>query len=484
MLWLHLNSTSTRNGRKLLSDFDRKALLRLEGQAPHRYVRLHDLNHDYLLTILGSVTGLHLEILTAYKAKCPDGWYSGPDDGYFFDYLAYHLLQGGRGDELVATVKDMRYIARKSYLKNSLATETDLVLAQRYKPNDELLENIKRQLANIGYLLDLGQTLNEVAGTLYEKIKTVDGLRNRVASLKSILRHPYIESFHSLPDKTHPGLIRTISPHSTYIWGCSISPDGARVASVSSDGTVKISTVQGGAIQVTLKGHEDVVWDCTISSDDRLLLSASNDSTVKVWDIKTLREIYPLVGHNEKVNACAVGRNNTLAASASDDHTIKIWDLKTGICIATLAGDEGPVADCCFDQEGMRLVSASLDQTLKVWDLHLGTVVHTLAGHAAAVTGCSFAPDGNTILSASSNGHLALWNAHTGELLKKWKAHRQPISACNISRDGTVAVSSSGRQTRQEIPFVARSITQTIRSGCGICTPRKNYSASMDTAEG
>jgi WD40 repeat protein len=446
LLWLHLNSTSPRNGRKLLSDFDRKSLLRLEGQTPHRFIRLHDLNHDYLLTVLGTVIGLHEEILVAYKTKCADGWYSGPDDGYFFDYLAYHLIQAGKGNELVATIKDMRYIARKSYLRNSLAVETDATIAQKYDPNDAVLEDINRLLANTGYLLDFGQTLNEVSGTLYEKVKYVNGLRNRIASLKSIIKPPFIESFHALPDKTHPGLIRTIFPHSTYIWRCSISADGYKVASASSDGTVKVSTIQGGAILTTLKGHAEAIRDCTMYSDDQLLMSVSDDKTVKIWDIKASREVCTLFGHTQKVNACVIESKNNLAASVSDDRTVKIWDLKTNLCIATLSGHDGPVLDCCLDKTGKRLVSASEDQTLKIWDINTKTVIHTLVGHNATVTGCSFSPNESIILSSSSDGYLILWNASTGDLLKKWKAHMQPISACNISHDGMLAISSSGRQ--------------------------------------
>jgi WD40 repeat protein len=446
LLWLHLNSTSNRHGRKMLSEFDRKALLRLEGEHPNRYIRIHDLNHDYLLTVLGTLTGLHVEILAAYKAKCPDGWYSGPDDGYFWDYLAYHLLQAGRGNELVSVVKDFRYIARKTYLRNSLAVETDLQLAQQYNPDDKTLEVIRHQVVgSIGYLLDLGETLNDVAVTLFEKLKNNKKLQNRLSALENFIVRPHFQSLHELPDITHPGLIRTITPHTTYIWRCAISSDGTKVASASSDGTIKISAIDGGAILNTLKGHAATVRDCKFTKDNHTIISASDDKTLIVWDVKSGRNINALLGHSDKVNACAIA-NYDIVVSASDDKTLKIWNYKSGKFLGELLGHDDSVNDCSIDPTCNLVTSASADCTLKIWELHTSKLLHTLIGHNSPVTGCAFSPDGKIILSSSQNGFLIIWDVETGRLVKKWKAHHQPISACRFNKQGNMIVSSAGRQ--------------------------------------
>ncbi len=101
---------SDRQLRKVLTQLERKALLRLEGEEPGRRVSLHDLQHDYLRGIQGDVTRLHRRFVDAYARQCSDGWPSGPNDGYYFEHLVYHLIQAGRmAEELVTLVADPRW---------------------------------------------------------------------------------------------------------------------------------------------------------------------------------------------------------------------------------------------------------------------------------------------------------------------------------------------------------------------------------------
>jgi hypothetical protein len=99
-LWLHTNGLNERSARKLVTTLGRRALLRVIGEQPHRALELHDIQHLYVRGALSNLRGAHEELLEAYRAKCPSGWASGPNDGYFFDHLAYHLREAGRQAEL------------------------------------------------------------------------------------------------------------------------------------------------------------------------------------------------------------------------------------------------------------------------------------------------------------------------------------------------------------------------------------------------
>ena len=52
-----------------------------------------------------------------------------------WDHLAYHLIAAGRLEELVATVKDLRYLANKILARSVYATEADLVSAEQGVPD-------------------------------------------------------------------------------------------------------------------------------------------------------------------------------------------------------------------------------------------------------------------------------------------------------------------------------------------------------------
>jgi len=112
-LWLHTNGLNDREARKLLTTLERKALLRVEGAAPQRRVSLHDLQHDYVRAAQGDLTSLHGGLLEAYRRKCPNGWPSGPNDGYFFEHLAYHLVEARRKEELRGLLFDFDWLQAK-----------------------------------------------------------------------------------------------------------------------------------------------------------------------------------------------------------------------------------------------------------------------------------------------------------------------------------------------------------------------------------
>ena len=62
------------------------------------------------------------------------------------------------------------------------------------------------------------------------------------------------------------------------------SPDGRRVASASSDNTVKLWDARTGQELLTLRGHGSTVRAVRFTADGRKLVSASHDGTVRVWD--------------------------------------------------------------------------------------------------------------------------------------------------------------------------------------------------------
>jgi hypothetical protein len=67
-------------------------------------VSLHALVFDYMRARFRrsgpALASLHGELLDAYRARCSDGWATGPDDGYYFDFLAYHPNAARRVEEL------------------------------------------------------------------------------------------------------------------------------------------------------------------------------------------------------------------------------------------------------------------------------------------------------------------------------------------------------------------------------------------------
>ena len=107
-LWAPAGVSATDAG-DLLARFGDRALLRRDPVTGR--VELHDLQFDVARADLGdSLSAAHEQLLAGYAARCPRGWPSGPDDGYFYQHLAGHLAAAGRRDELAGLLTDVEWM--------------------------------------------------------------------------------------------------------------------------------------------------------------------------------------------------------------------------------------------------------------------------------------------------------------------------------------------------------------------------------------
>ncbi len=475
------------NRLSLLHTFDAKA----------RHIRLHDVVRQYLMDAQRNrLAELHGQLLDAHRPITPSSspqasnWGALPDnDPYFWDHLAAHLIAANRGEELVATVKDWRYLAKKTLLRKSPAVEQDLLKAEKAAPADDPLRMLRRSFANTGHLFNHCEGLNDIEVTLFCRLQHLQDLEPILQNVEQRFTLPYMVPKFDLPDLPHSALIRTLEGHSSYVTGCAFSPDGKLIVSASWDGTLKVWDAESGELQRTLEGHSSVVNGCAFSPDGKVIISASWDRTLKVWDAQSGEMLLTLEGHSDCLNSCVFSpdgkliastlqsgtlniRNarsgeilraikedlrvpfncefspdGRLIASASSDPVLKVWDVKSGEVLRTFEGHSNSVRDCAFSPNGKYIVSASYDKTLKVWDVQSGEPLHTLEGHLWHVNGCAFSPDGELIVSASADDTLKVWDSQSDVILRTLEGHTDEVMDCAFSPDGKLLASASRDKT-------------------------------------
>ncbi|UKZ71431.1 uncharacterized protein TrAtP1_012386 [Trichoderma atroviride] len=160
--------------------------------------------------------------------------------------------------------------------------------------------------------------------------------------------------------------------HSDGINSVVFSSDGQRLASGSSDKTIRIWDATSGVCLQALKSHKNWIISVIFSPDGQLLASGSSDNTIKLWDVKSGACLQTFDGHRNWIISVSFSPNSRLVASGSRDQTVKVWDVNSGDCLQTLEGHKDWITLLAFSHDAQSLASGSKDQTIRVWDLKSG----------------------------------------------------------------------------------------------------------------
>jgi len=449
-LWTHTGPMADYRARGLLERLARRSLVRLDteapkpGEAPRRFFSLHDLLRDYAMTMAGDPAALHAVLLDAYRKHCPDGWPTGPNDGYFFERLAYHLVEAGQRDELRTLLTQFPWLEKKLETTdpNALIADYDFV------PDGESLRLIQGAIRLSSHVLATNKA--QLAGQLLGRMlgEPDPPIVSLLDQAKSWRGRPWLRPLH--PCLTAPGgpLLRTLEGHTAGVNAVSVFPDGRRAISASEDRTLKIWDIESGREIRTLEGHTSGVNAVSVFADGRRAVSASDDGTLKVWDIETGREVRTLKGHtHHSVRAVSVFAEGRRAVSACYDRTLKVWDLESGREVRTLEGHTGGVNAVSVFPDGRRAISASEDRTLKVWDIEEGREVRTLEGHKGWVNAVSIFAEGRWAISVSSDRTLKVWDLESGREVRTLQGHTGYVMAASVFAEGRRAISASWDNT-------------------------------------
>ncbi|GJR22333.1 transport protein Sec13 homolog B-like protein [Tanacetum coccineum] len=266
--------------------------------------------------------------------------------------------------------------------------------------------------------------------------------------------------------------------HTDIIHDVTMDYYGKRVASASSDGNIKITSVSSQPL-ATLTGKNGPVWQVTWAHPKfgSLLASCAYDGTVIIWKEGSLSDwshAHIFNDHKSSVNSIAWAPHELglcLACGSSDGnisvHTARSdggWDTTridqahpVGVTSITWAPSMEPgslIGSGEFDPV-QKLASGGNDNTVKIWKFANGAwkmdSVSALKMHSDMVRDVAWAPNlglpKSTIASGSQDGKVVIWTGEkegeewTGKVLNDFKA---PVWRVSWSLTGNLLAVASG----------------------------------------
>src|SRR5262249_37927733 len=127
----------------------------------------------------------------------------------------------------------------------------------------------------------------------------------------------------------------------------------------------------GSAPWVAFRGHEGHVHSVAVSPDGKRLVSGGSEGTVRIWDAETGAERLWQGGPGAAVERVAFSPDGRHVASSGRDRTARVWDASTGTEVRRL-DLPACVWSVAFSPGGDRLAGGLADRTVWVWDVGSG----------------------------------------------------------------------------------------------------------------
>ncbi len=291
--------------------------------------------------------------------------------------------------------------------------------------------------------------------------------------------------------------------HSREINAVAFSPDGLKLATASSDGTVKIWDLGNGNELLTYTGHTDKVKCLAWSGDGKFIASAGQEKNIKIWNPIDGKDEQAIVTVGGLVSAIALSKDGKhlftgqLEVPGNPPNGLFVYETKGGKLIRDLKDFANKIGAMSLNTEGNILAAGDDNGTVRLFQYpsfvenanqpaywaqqdptgatyHLGfspddkTLVRVgplgVKLYATPLPGAPFqvgAPratintngarcavysrDGKTIFTGNFDGNIQMWDAEAVQKVGEFKnAHTSPINALTFTPQGNQLASCSG----------------------------------------
>jgi peptide/nickel transport system permease protein len=236
--------------------------------------------------------------------------------------------------------------------------------------------------------------------------------------------------------------VRTLSGHTGEIRALAVSPDGATLASVDTEGGLVFHAVADGrelgAPPPLTKFMRSVVF-----VDDARVATACDDGLVRIHSAPDGKVLLTLKDHTSFVGAVEASKDGAKLWSAGADRKVREWDAKSGKLLRVLGSAGSPVRDLALSPDGSLLAAASDDKNVHVFPTGESGKTVVLPGHWKAVNAVAWAKDGRTLFSGGADETIRSWDVVEARGVTQTVDKSGAVAALLVSPDGATLWSAA-----------------------------------------
>ena len=199
----------------------------------------------------------------------------------------------------------------------------------------------------------------------------------------------------------------------TVIW-LTFHPQGKQLAAGLGDGTICIWNPDTGKYLRSWKGHDSSTQSLAYSPDGTRLASlSSEDETLKIWNTDTAKIVrsIPFIPYSFSLSW---NKDGTRIVSGTSGLRSMVIDITSGKTILALPGENG-----IYTPDGKHILYIENDKkgkrnTIIACDALTGKETGRLQGHVARIADLAISADSQRVISLDHDGIITIWNMNTG----------------------------------------------------------------------
>ena len=235
--------------------------------------------------------------------------------------------------------------------------------------------------------------------------------------------------------------VRTVQTDTALEAVC-FAPDGGSVLVGGEKAPISRIELSSGKITPLLRGPDRVTW-VGFGNQGRTIIVVGDMPVVALYDAVSGEATGTLVGHTQRVVEAAVTGDGKMLVTVSLDGACILWDLESKRRIR----DFGPMGIAtravAISHDGSLLATGSDDLTIRLFELSTGRLVRMFSGSKQQVFGLRFHPAGRLLFSCSRDAAVQVWDVQTGRELATLRGHGDLVFSVAISADGRSLTTAS-----------------------------------------